>query len=303
MGQDGEAVLFEVFRRLDPESLAIAACVSRSWRSIATSNGLWKGHCARLWEGKIHVLSGARELLDSGEGHKAYRDSLLDSRRQHLTDEELASIVWHYRMKKSAGGSWIEEDPYWNGKPANRRKFHADGSVSRITDSGLEEPVDRVWRWVSGSGGRVGPRGSFLRFSSQGREFPTHFVSRHPANWGWILQNCWSVTMSFPPPPPGEDPALDDEGLAIGFEDQYDEAVCFNIGLPTLPEGSDGGEALRALLRSLQDADGNVVLQVVGEPSEGDGGSEDGGSSEDDGDGGEAAVAEPPESEMDDIDD
>ena len=37
-----------VFRRLDPLTLARAACVSREWRAAASEGALWEAHCAAL---------------------------------------------------------------------------------------------------------------------------------------------------------------------------------------------------------------------------------------------------------------
>ena len=47
------------------------------------------------------------------------------------------------------------------------------------------------WRFVKGSFGRFGPEGSFVRTCVEGRDVPTYALSRHPKNWGFVLQSCW----------------------------------------------------------------------------------------------------------------
>merc|ERR1712157_437284 len=54
-------------------------------------------------------------------------------------------------------------------------------------------------------------------------------------NWGWILQNCWGFSTSFPLPLHGEEPLLEDDGdicQSITVETCGLEAERFNLGLP-----------------------------------------------------------------------
>ncbi|CAM9791665.1 unnamed protein product, partial [Hapterophycus canaliculatus] len=84
------------------------------------------------------------------------------------------------------------------------------------------------WRFVERTGRRTGPKGSFLRVSIGGREVPTYIVSRHPSNWGFLLESCWTVYTSWEMPPrdgPGCDRSLLDDELTVTMDDQWEE-VC-----------------------------------------------------------------------------
>lgn len=166
-------------------------------------------------------------------------------------------------MKKTSGHHWTSNDPYWQGRPPNKTVYFADGTFVFQSTPGFEhplvnpadEPPDMRWRWAKGSCGRSGPPGAFLRASIDGREFPTMVVSRHAANWGWVMNNCWAVSTSFPLPPPGEDPDLEDDALPVTVSAQSEEAMCFNLGVPRLPETGSGAadrDVLSLLMHALQ---------------------------------------------------
>ena len=186
----------------------------------------------------------AKDLLALGEARRAYVVSIEDSKRQRLTTEELTSYTWFHRMKASAGPGWLESDPYWLGKQSNQRRFTENGDMACVTPSDPDAGVEiRQWRWVSSGGGRSGSKqGSLIRHSVNGRDRPTQMISRHPRNWGWVMQNCWSITCSFPLPLQGDDPDLDDDNLAVTVDSQQAEAMVFNLGLGNLPDDWDGRE-------------------------------------------------------------
>lgn len=59
-----------------------------------------------------------------------------------------------------------------------------------------------------------------------GREVPTYVVSRHPSNWGFLLESCWTVYTSWEMPPregPGCDKSLLDDRLSVTMDDQWEE--------------------------------------------------------------------------------
>lgn len=59
-----------------------------------------------------------------------------------------------------------------------------------------------------------------------GREVPTYIVSRHPANWGFLLESCWTLYTSWEMPPregPDCDQSLLDDKLTVTMDDQWDE--------------------------------------------------------------------------------
>ncbi|CAN0451943.1 unnamed protein product, partial [Discosporangium mesarthrocarpum] len=62
--------------------------------------------------------------------------------------------------------------------------------------------------------------------SIAGREVPTYIVSRHPSNWGFIMESCWTLYTSWKMPPregPECDRALLDGNLRVTMEDQWEE--------------------------------------------------------------------------------
>ncbi|CAM9537183.1 unnamed protein product [Sphacelaria rigidula] len=136
--------------------------------------------------------------------------------------------------------------------------------------------ADMSWRFVPRTGLRTGPSGSFLRVSIGGREVPTYIVSRHPSNWGFLLESCWTLYTSWEMPPkdgPGSDRSLLDDKLKVTMDDQWEEAMSFNTGLSfeiydlglgnegSDEEGDDGDN------NSMDgaDAEGNGVLIASGD--------------------------------------
>lgn len=66
---------------------------------------------------------------------------------------------------------------------------------------------------------------------------PTYIVSRHPSNWGFLLESCWTVYTSWEMPPkegPGCDKSLLDDELTVTMDDQWEEvraSVCVSMCL------------------------------------------------------------------------
>jgi len=136
-------------------------------------------------------------------------------------------------MKGWAGEGWTDEGWWRAGWPDDKARVRTYSPNGTTWDT--EDGPGR-WRFVPGPNGLVGPRGAFLRHHPEGgRDLPTHFVQRWPRNWGWIVQNCWAFSTSFPLPAPGEEPELEDDGSicqSVTVETCADEAMRFNLGLP-----------------------------------------------------------------------
>ncbi|CAM9284730.1 unnamed protein product, partial [Pylaiella littoralis] len=82
------------------------------------------------------------------------------------------------------------------------------------------------WQFVDRAGRRTGPTGSFLRVRIGGRAVPTYIVSRHPSNWGFLLESCWTLYTSWEMPPrdgPDCDRSLLDDELTVTMDDQWEE--------------------------------------------------------------------------------
>lgn len=195
--------LEHVFTIADAETVVACLCVSRHWSESARSQTVWKQQCRTLWADKVYVPKKFSET--KGSYLEAYWGSLKDSRRSYITPEELCRFEWSCRMKSCAGSDWTQQDPWWQKEEATRRRFFMDGSTT-------SERGDGTWRFVPDSCGRTGPKGSFIRLSLNFHEFPSHMVSRWPKNWGFLLQNCWGFSASFPLPPRNAEPELEDAG-------------------------------------------------------------------------------------------
>lgn len=229
--------LEHILHFVPPEDLVSALAVDHFWSGVAISDAVWSCHCNMLWADKMYVPGCYSE---TGKSHSmsrisAYWHSIADSKRSAITQEELCSFEWSSRMKGWAGTGWTISDPWWQPasprsgpKPASVRRYHVDGTTTSDRGSG-------TWRFVLDSCGKTGPEGCFVRLARDGQEFPTHFASRWAPNWGWILQNCWGFSASFPLPPRGKELALEDDGelcQSINVEACRQEAEAFNLGIP-----------------------------------------------------------------------
>ncbi|KAI9003002.1 hypothetical protein DFJ74DRAFT_647355 [Hyaloraphidium curvatum] len=206
-----------------PSAADLAPCarVSKAWHAAAEDQELWAPLTARLWADKVYVPERFKEMLKEGRARDAYRLSLLDSRRDHITKEELCAFTWHWRFKSAAGPPFLLDDPWHLSQPARQRLYLPDGRMG-----GSMYRADARWRFVRSAEGRTGPEGRFVRVG----ETPAAVAGRH-ANWGWYLQSCWSVAASFPLPPPGADPSLEDSALQVTPETQRFEVMCYNSGI------------------------------------------------------------------------
>jgi len=221
------------------------------WRRLSRDKGVWARKCEEEWRGK-HVPQIFRAMLDA-EPKAALRASLADAARTWLTEEELTGSEWCFRFKSAAGPSWLETDAFACGLPAVRCRFFKDGTVLRTGDIVDLTGIDLRWSFAPPSRPPEGRRhGSSVHISVNGRTVPTYaisrqclhlrsarcawrplqlqhamlryVVSRHPKNWGFLMQSCWALFTSFPMPPKGEDPLLEDEHLAVTVEEQ--RALC-----------------------------------------------------------------------------
>ena len=264
-GAADSALLEHILLRLPPEDVLPVSSVSRLFATATSSDGVWRPLCDQLWADKVYVPAEFREC-SAMTRREAYMQSLADSRRTAITAEELCSFSWSYRMKGYAGGTWISSDPWHRGEEQiDSRCFHADGTNTGSKDGA---PIEKArWHFVPETCGRQGPLGSFVRMSRDGRSYPTHVVTRWPANWGWVLNQCWSIATSFPMPPRGEAPELEDGSelcRAVDVHNTADEAWLYQQGLP-LPfdealmavgdrwRGLSYEEQMQALLQLLDD--------------------------------------------------
>jgi len=271
-GQD--LVLHSILARLvSPKDLCNAASVCRRWRGIASSAALWDVHCARVWQGKVEVPEACKSLRASGYPRSALAASVRDSRRTVLTAEELTGVVWCFRFKADAGEDWQLIDPYWLGRPARRMVFAPDGRLLRSGDyfASQGQPLDPAdkedtefmedfafpdLRWEFRPDAKMrksmrsgdlhpGPlqSGSRLSVLVNGRRVPLLHISRHPVNWGFIMESCWTLYTKFDMGlRRNPDPWLEDENRPINIITQDREALVYNLMFDETTTEEEGSE-------------------------------------------------------------
>eukprot|EP00127_Corallochytrium_limacisporum_P003673 Clim_evm5s152 gene=Clim_evmTU5s152 len=241
-------LLLLIFEHLDDgKDLLQAGHVCRLWRNSAESQHLWSNLCKKLWSDKVYVPEKFKKMKVEGRAKEAYFGSIKDSKRDWIRTDELCDFTWNFRFKKQAGTDWTDHDPWWNGRQATQLKFLRTGVIERVlVGDPVEESIpmfDLHWRFVQGTIYRRGVKGSFIQVNS----YPVEVVFRHPSNWGFILDSCWTVWTSWKMPHKDVikdvDPHVTDDCLRIGFEEQWAEALSYNNGLaavmPTAVGDSD----------------------------------------------------------------
>lgn len=230
-----------VFLQLDVPSIAACRATCRRWRHVGSGNDIWAVLCDWVWADKAYIPAKFRALRGSNP-RAALAESVVDSRRTHITAEELCSTDWYGRMKGHAGPGWLVDDPWWKAKPARTRQFMRNGTVRFERREG-GEAVEGTWHFLlrppapNANLQDWTERGDRLRIRTMGRELPTLIVSR-AHNWGFLMQNCWGLCTSFPLPLKGEAPELEDDApaiAAVSVEAQAAEAYAYNAGHPLPP--------------------------------------------------------------------
>ena len=173
-----------VFMQLhDHRWLAVCSLVCKQWKTLTNQNIVWRDVCSCLWADKVYVPHEYRDLRDSGRSKDAFTGSVLDSKRTAISADELTTLDFDFRFKRSAGTYWTDRDPFWISNTPLRIKYSMDGSVSGFPWDSLQ----MRWHFVDERGITCEGRGSFMRVAVNGRCVPTYKVSRH-SNWGFILQ-------------------------------------------------------------------------------------------------------------------
>jgi len=164
-----------------------------------------------------------------------------DRARTALTADELCTLPWSFRFKADAGLAWRRRDAWWCGRPPASVHFKRDGTLVRNYGDGSDaedwQGVTLRWRFARYGAGvytfqAPARHGQLVRLQVDDRSVPTYHVSRHPDNWGWVMQSCWGFYTSWPMPPRGADTSLEDDAQMINVAVQHHEAHAFNAGLP-----------------------------------------------------------------------
>lgn len=251
---------------------------SWAWHGICTSPTIWGALCDVVWEEKVYVPDTIRSMRRM-KPRRAFREAIVDSKRCHITREELLMFSWWSRMKASAGEHFTDSDAWWSSAPERQRvlQFHADHTTSWSAGAAGEQKTGGTWRFVPRCCGRAQGEwgrgvfdggsgqdevsgssavarehepqfGSFLRGRPRlaMRETPTKVVLRHTATWGFVLDSCWAVQTSWPMPGRGTDDALEDKALPLNVQNMRAEAARYNSGRthidPSDPDPFNGGD-------------------------------------------------------------
>jgi len=233
-----EVLPYEIFTHvlsmLSPTDLRNCLLCCRAWRVAADDGHVWVVQCRQLWSDKIYVPETI-DAMRRTQPKLAYRESLIDAERQTITAEELCTFDWFFRFKTNAGADWIRTDPWHNSRPATRVRFHRDGLVRIHADNYPNYPaeelpaflrIERRWQFVSSVSHRTGPAGFAVRVN----QYPPYLVRRFK-NWGFVMESCWVLYVSFPMPPKGACLDLEDAALRVTVRNMPTEAMLYNIGV------------------------------------------------------------------------
>jgi hypothetical protein len=243
--QDAADVASAIYGTCSLRELGRLEATSRYYMSMLRthSNHVWDALCATVWEDKVHVSPTAVQLRDASDARNALRVSLVDASRVTLTEAELVTLPWRFRFKQQAGPDWQLYDPYWtNNEPAHvsfaplSDEPHGHERFGRVHMNGFPmlQDFDLRWRWTE--------NGQLVQVWVNGSKVPPYYISRHKANWGWILQSCWVVYFSFAMPQKGVEPALDDDALQMGVAMQLDQVMAYSMALSSDQSSEEGDE-------------------------------------------------------------
>eukprot|EP01083_Nonionella_stella_P107058 309630_1 len=195
---------------------------------------------------------------------KAFRLAYMDRKRTTMTVDELTAFNWYFRFKEDAGTTWINMDPWWNGNDSpdefthqihkssdsdETEEYDAQKKLNehekrlsqciRITfsrDGSMEQPVNQLMADTTYEAPELEWRfdGSFSEDklfgdSVQVNSYPKKYVSRHPTNWGFVMQSWWVIYTSFPMPMIGsKDDKLMQHNACNTSIDDDEEMIQFN---------------------------------------------------------------------------
>jgi len=224
---------------LKDKDILSCALVNQAWRNASVSKEVWQELCDVLWRDKVYVPQKIRELKAT-DPQTAYKNSIEDSKRSVITEEELCGFDWYFRFKEDEGAWYADSDPWINGRAPSHHKYHTDGKIEITGEFSGAAPNDRTWSWLEDE---EVEQGTWIQIS----HYPAYKVSRM-SNWGWIHQSELAVLFSFNIPP---------KGTVSEYED---------INLPSIPSiGSTWrGRSIRIINNDLPQSILNFLSQYIG---------------------------------------
>jgi len=210
-----EEVLDLILRRAGDDILLALRAAGCALCLLASKDALWQPRAEAAWHGKQRSFLLLR-WINVTPVWRAYRGSLRDATRRHLTFDELAEPeFWCIRFKAAAGEGWTSRDPWWQGEAPIKMRLTNSGDVVAVTDA----------RPFYGQAGHVSGCWSAKYDAVHGTTVvdvigqPPYHVCRHAPTWGVYMESCWCVWTAFDMPCRGESPDLEDEALHVTAQD------------------------------------------------------------------------------------
>lgn len=118
-----------VLQFLSGPDIARAGRTNRFLYRASLNEGLWQAARDALWKGKVCVSSEAK-ALPPRRAKEAYIQSLRDSTRTWLGQDELTTFSWWFRFKQQAGEAWTAQE---GGLGCLYRPVHNDREPGGVT--------------------------------------------------------------------------------------------------------------------------------------------------------------------------
>lgn len=133
-----EFLPLSVLQFLDGPDIARAGRANRFLYRASLNDCLWMAARDRLWSGKVFVSPVAKAMTRAKDG---YIESLLDSTRTWLGQEELTTFSWWFRFKQQAGEAWTAQDPWYRNEKVRPVSHGERVVVNPVGDTAVQFEV------------------------------------------------------------------------------------------------------------------------------------------------------------------
>ena len=182
---------------------------------LADSDRLWKPLAEQMLRDKYSVKVSIRQGIESSDSRssrcrKLLGEAVRDSKRCHISLEELVDFRWHFRWRSDSPMQFPPEfEPVY-------AKFDMTGHVGAVDHPMLHTQLPYSFIDPAPSLLRKGnylvedpdpPPCDFSTIRLSGR--PPMRVYRHPGNWGFILAHHLAMIANYTLPAMGDDPFIE----------------------------------------------------------------------------------------------
>eukprot|EP01060_Flectonema_neradi_P000906 TRINITY_DN10536_c0_g1_i1.p1 TRINITY_DN10536_c0_g1~~TRINITY_DN10536_c0_g1_i1.p1 ORF type:complete len:313 (+),score=34.30 TRINITY_DN10536_c0_g1_i1:82-1020(+) len=251
-------LMIQIHLYLNLKDILVATQTSSALKDILDDDVTWEIRCRKLLQGKVNIPTIIFDHLNKRRGKDAMREAIKYERQRHITEEQITSSRWYFRKKQCSCAS----SATCTDSAVQIREIGSDGMVYEHSPCGKRLKCDidgrpMTWRlvnWIptvtnSRLEYSVKKHGSYLRVGW----LPTMHVSRH-SNWGFILENLWSVATNFQTDSPAQDIPNN-----ITISQQSIEVMLCGLGLSLPIAMSEGKTLLRRFRWILREKLGLVV--------------------------------------------